>query len=265
MRTFFIITLFFTSITVLSSCGNTTSKSGDTTSNKVFRPKNFDEAYTFGYSDHVFEVPDTIFLGFHWGMTKEQVNEYLKKLQMEKKIYFSKGKYRYKYGFTVKCDPLYNLSGQTTIDGSFSVECNFQNDTLSLITLLYSSEAVDCEDLYREFGPVYEKNGYFFKGPFYFGIYDREKLFAWEADEKSFASDNYMFIKNNTLIWIDGYCPVLYRGYAFHCYPRISYYNLTILHEGHAKRMALIKEKEQKEKEKNAKDRAIKEASRGAF
>jgi len=232
---------------------------------KTVRPKNFDEALSLGYSERVFDVPDTLFLGLHWGMDRKSVNSHLHDLAKTKQLNYSRGKYQYQYSFRVPCSELYSLTGYMNVDGHFSLHCEYQNDTLESITLTYDDPGVPVDVLYNEFNPGFSRKGYYTKGPFRFSTEERDRLFAWPEDKKCDPQHNYFFVKNNTLVWLDSRAPKLYDGFAFEFYPRISYYNLTLLHRGHSGRRALLNEQKRIKQEAIAKKMAEKEAAKRAF
>lgn len=236
--------------TIATSCGNSPKKEPT--------PRNFDEAFAYGYSDRIFEVPDTLFLGFHWGMSKNDVNNYLKELLLNKTITSTKQGYSYKYPNPIKVNDFPFVFENHT---SFIISFDYDKDMLSSLSLTCTNRDIKKIDLYEEFEQVFKEKGYFTKGK-YFETFDGS-MFAWELkDDREYASR--LYVKNNTLIRIyDHYAnPSIYE---LRSNARMVYYNLSLIHQGHDERQAAIDAKRQKEEEKRLQQELEKEKAKRVF
>ena len=237
--------------TIATSCGNSPKKEPT--------PRNFDEAFAYGYSDRVFDVPDTLFLGFHWGMSKNDVNNYLKELLQNKTITSTKQGYCYKYPNPIKVgDFPFGYFDKYT---SFVLSFDYDKDMLSTLSLTCTNGDITSGSLYQEFDQVFREKGYFTTGDRF--IKFDGSMFAWELkDDREYSSR--LYVQNNTLIRIyEHYTNPSIYDLRFNA--RMVYYNLSLIHQGHDERQAAIDAKRQKEEEKRLQQEVEKEKAKRVF
>ena len=75
---------------LLISCGQ--NQSSVDSNKQIEEPVTFESALKKAYGPSVTNVPDTIALGYHWGMNRTEVNSHIKALAQSKKVYYKSNK-----------------------------------------------------------------------------------------------------------------------------------------------------------------------------
>ncbi|MBQ9309360.1 MAG: hypothetical protein IJ222_00670 [Bacteroidales bacterium] len=207
----------------LSSCGTNGSGSEAENSVEEIVPITFETAFRQSYGPRVSQIPDTLALGYYWGMTRAQTNTHEKELVQSKKVHYEKWDDRYTYTMPLTH---FDESGNQTKNYSFVVSSVHYNDTLKVLNLLLSSWGraglYTMEDLYKEFGPVFESKGYLCKA-----VSPEESM---RVDPKyglraaAWVGTEYRFVKDNTLIR-------LWRGTEWPKDLVISYYDMSVVYK----------------------------------
>lgn len=213
---------------LLASCGN--SQSGSSDSEQI--PVTYETAFQRAYGPRLSATPDTLALGYYLGMTKSQTSAHVKSLAKKKKVFYKNYKgYIYQMPLTH-----YDNAGKTTDNFVFRVSTEHYKDTLKALSLWlkgsdnnHSGYALateyhnlTIEDLYKEFGPIFEAKGYLCKAvdPG-MTMYSDPKYGLPEAKWKG---TEYRFVKDNTLIR-------LWKGQEWDSDFFITYYDMSVLYK----------------------------------
>ena len=216
----------------LASCGNNGSSSKSSSSDDEQEPVTYETAFQQAYGPRVNATPDTLALGFYWGMTKSATKAHVKLLAQNKKIFYKDYKgYMYKMPLTH-----YDETGNTTDDYVFRVSTEHYKDTLKVMNLwLKGSDNnhsgyvlptkyhnLTMEDLYKEFGPIFEAKGYLCMAV------DPEMRMSNDSQyglpEAEWKGIEYRFVKDNTLIR-------LWRGQEWYEDFFITYYDMSVVYK----------------------------------
>lgn len=184
------------------------------------------------YGPRITSEPDTLALGFYWGMSGQKANEHMKSLAQSKKVTY---KNRKGYVYPI---PLTHYSPQGNIieDYIFRVSYETYNNTIKELhlkmkgsdnnhsgytyTTRYNDLTVD--DVYKQFGPIFEGKGYVCKQV------DVERELKTDSapgiPRAHWKGIEYRFVKGNTFIRI-------WRGADEYDFSDIliSYYDLSVI------------------------------------
>lgn len=226
------IRTIFGLILLLASCSSTESVKNPAKEGEI--PETYEIAFEKAFGPQVSISPDTLALGYYWGMTKTQTNAHVKNLAQSNKVHYKKYK-----GYTYTM-PLTHFedSGNKTDDYTFRVTTKHYNDTLQELHLWlkgtdnnrdgseWTTQNRDLTmiDLYTEFRPIFEAKGFLCKE------IDPEETLTTDPQHGipavRWKGTEYRFVKGNTLIrlwrgekWWEDYC--------------ISYYDMSVVYKEH--------------------------------
>lgn len=252
--------IYFLSGIVLISCGH--SQSSINSHKKIEEPVTFESALKNAYGPSVINEPDTLALGFHWGMNKFEVNSHIKALVQSKKVFYKSNKgYMYPLPLTH-----YAETGNITEDYVFRLSTETYKDTIKTLNLwlkgqdnnhsgyalttVYNDLTID--DLYKQFGPIFVGKGYLCK------VVDVEQMGKEDnvpgIPNAKWKGDEYRFVKGNTMIRI-------WRGEEWYSDFEISYYDLSVIYQEQCD----IAEKEALAAKKAAAENAIRESKKQEY
>lgn len=245
---------------LLISCGQ--NQSSVDSNKQIEEPVTFESALKKAYGPSVTNVPDTIALGYHWGMNRTEVNSHIKALAQSKKVYYKSNKgYMYPMPLTH-----YAETGNKTEDYVFRVSTETYKDTIKTLNLwlkgqdnnhsgyILTTEYNDLtiEDLYKQFGPIFEGKGYMCK------VVDVEQMgeedYVPGIPHAKWKGNEYRFVKGNTMIRI-------WRGEEWYGDFEISYYDLSVVY----REQCDIAEKEALAAKKAAAEDAIRESKKQKY
>lgn len=243
----------FSLVVLLASCesNGSSSKSGSSDSEQV--PVTYETAFQHAYGPRVNATPDTLALGYYWGMTKSATTAHVKSLAQSKKVYYKNNKgYMYKMPLTH-----YDDAGNKTDNYVFRVSTEHYKDTLKVMNLWlkgsdnnHSGYAMPMEyhdltmeDLYKEFGPIFEAKGYLCKA------IDPEMTMSSDSKyglpKAEWKGKEYRFVKDNTLIR-------LWRGEKWYQDFLLTYYDMSVVYKEQQDIAAKKAAAEKKAAEENA-------------
>ena len=238
---------------ILVSCGQTGSNS------KAEEQLTFENVLKKAYGPSITDVPDSLALGYHWGMSKSELNAHIKSLAQCKKVYYKSHKgYMYQMPLTH-----YSETGNKIEDYVFRVSTETYKDTIKalnfwlkgqdnnhsgyVLTTEYNDLTI--EDFYKQFGPIYKGRGYLCK------VIDVEQMeeddYIPGIPEAKWKGNEYRFVKGNTMIRI-------WRGDEWYSDFKISYYDLSVIYQEQCE----IAEKEALAARKAAAEDAIRESKK---
>lgn len=216
----------------LASCGNNVSKSESGSSDGEKVPVTYETAFQQAYGPRVNATPDTLALGYYWGMTKSATTAHVKSLAQNKKVFYKNYKgYMYKMPLTH-----YDEAGNTTENYLFRISTEHYKDTLKIMNLwlkgsdnnhsgyAFTTEYhnLTIEDLYKEFGPIFEAKGYLCEA------IDPEMTISSDSKyglpEAKWKGTEYRFVKGNTLIR-------LWKGQEWYSDFCITYYDMSVVYK----------------------------------
>lgn len=215
------IVLLFFSLIAIASCGN---------QEKNQEPITFESALKQAYGPRLSEVSDTLALGYHWGMSKNEAKTHIKELAKEGKV-----KYKNYKGYVYPM-PLthYDTAGNKTEDYVFRVSTETYRDTIKSLNLWLKGKDnnhsgydlttefndLTVDDLYEQFGTIFKERG-FLCNIEYVGITSDGEILPGVPRAK-WKGKEYQFVKGNTLIRI-------WRGDDWLGDWVISYYDLSLI------------------------------------
>lgn len=217
---------------LFASCGSNGAGSKAENAKEEEIPVTYESVFQKAYGSKVSSVPDTIALGYYWGMTKSQTSSHVKALAQSKKVHYRNYKgYMYTMPLTH-----FSESGNKTDNYSFRVSTVHYKDTLKVLNLWlkgsdnnHSGYALTTEyhdltmeDLYKEFGPIFEAKGYLCKA-----VNPEEMLSIdpqYGLPAAKWKGTEYRFVKDNTLIR-------LWRGEEWYQDYFISYYDMSVVYK----------------------------------
>lgn len=212
------------------ACSSTGADSQSNNAKQERIPLTYEESFQQAYGPVVSSVPDTLALGYYWGMTKAQTAVHVKALARSEKVQYKTYKgYIYKMPLTH-----YSTSGNLTDDYSIRLSTEYFQDTLKVLNLwlkgsdnskrgtsyIGGNRDLTMEDLYKEFCPIFNAKGYICKSVNPGETMDTDAkhglpLAHWKGIE-------YRFVKDNTLIR-------LWRGDKWYEDYYISYYDMSVV------------------------------------
>lgn len=250
------ITSLFCLALLISSCGANNSGSKSEKAAKESAPMTYETAFQKAFGPRSSITPDTLALGYFTGMTKMQTGAHVKSLTQNKKVQYRSYKgYMYSMPLTHFAE-----SGNLTENYSFRVSTEHYKDTLQALHLwLKSSDNnhsgyalttkyndLTMEDLYQEFGPIFESKGYIGKAVDPSETLTTDPQFGIPAAQ--WKGTEYRFVKDNTLIR-------LWKGREWDTDFFISYYDMAVLYN----QQQDIAAKEAAEAKKAAEENAARE------
>ena len=247
----------------LVSCGNNGPDSESNSSECVrVVPNTYEKVFRQAYGPRVNATPDTLALGYYWGMTKIATKAHVKSLVQSKKVFYKNYKgYIYKMPLTH-----YDVAGNNTDNYVFRISTEYYKDTLKTMNLWLkgsdnnhsgyalttSYHDLTMEDLFKEFGRIFVAKGYLCK------TVDPELTIAedqrYGLPEAQWKGTEYRFVKDNTLIR-------LWRGQEWYSDYLITYYDMSVVYKEQQDNAA----KEAAAKKKAAEENAAREEKKKEY